>query len=37
MLVFTLTAVALAAFVMRRMRSRQGGEDAQLGSFAAVG
>ena len=38
MLVFTLAAVALAALVMRRMRARQGGgEDAQLGSMAAVG
>ena len=38
MLVFTLGAVALAALVMRRMRSRQGGgDDAQLGSLAAVG
>ncbi len=38
MLVFTLAAVGLAAIVMRRMRNRQGGgEDAQLGSLAAVG
>ncbi len=38
MLVFTLALVAVAALVMRRMRSRQGGgEDAQLGSLAAVG
>jgi spermidine/putrescine transport system permease protein len=38
MLVFTLAAVSLAAIVMRRMRLRQGGgEDAQLGSLAAVG
>ena len=38
MLVFTLVAVGLAALVMRRMRARQGGgEDAQLGSLAAVG
>jgi spermidine/putrescine transport system permease protein len=38
MLVFTLAAVSLAAIVMRRMRLRQGGgDDAQLGSLAAVG
>jgi spermidine/putrescine transport system permease protein len=38
MLVFTLAAVGLAAMVMRGMRARQGGgEDAQLGSMAAVG
>ncbi len=38
MLVFTLAAVSLAAIVMRRMRIRQGGgDDAQLGSLAAVG
>jgi spermidine/putrescine transport system permease protein len=38
MLVFTLVLVAVAALVMRRMRARQGGgEDAQLGSLAAVG
>ena len=38
MLVFTLVAVGLAALVMRRMRARQGGgDDAQLGSLAAVG
>jgi spermidine/putrescine transport system permease protein len=38
MLVFTLAAVGLAAMVMRRLRARQGGgEDAQLGSLAAVG
>ena len=38
MLVFTLAAVSLAAIVMRQMRRRQGGgEDAQLGSLAAVG
>ena len=38
MLVFTLAAVALAALVMRGMRSRQGGgESAQLGSLATVG
>jgi hypothetical protein len=38
MLVFTLSAVALAAIVMRHMRSHQGGgEDAQLGNLAAVG
>jgi spermidine/putrescine transport system permease protein len=38
MLVFTLALVAVAALVMRRMRARQGGgEDAQLGSLAAVG
>jgi spermidine/putrescine transport system permease protein len=37
MLVFTLSAVALAAIVMRHMRARQGGgEDAQLGNLAAV-
>jgi ABC-type spermidine/putrescine transport system permease subunit II len=38
MLVFTLSAVALAALVMRQMRARQGGgKDAQLGGLAAVG
>jgi spermidine/putrescine transport system permease protein len=38
MLVFTLLVVGLAALVMRGMRKRQGGgEDAQLGSLAAVG
>ena len=38
MLVFTLAAVSLAAIVMRRMRLRQGGgDDAQLGTLAAVG
>ncbi len=38
MLVFTLAAVSLAAIVIRRMRIRQGGgDDAQLGSLAAVG
>lgn len=37
MLVFTLAAVASAALVMRAMRRRQGGGDAQLGSLAAVG
>ena len=37
MLVFTLAAVSLAAIVIRRMRIRQGGgDDAQLGSLAAV-
>ncbi|MEY2582457.1 MAG: spermidine/putrescine transport system permease protein [Ilumatobacteraceae bacterium] len=37
MLVFTLSAVALAAIVMRHMRARQGGGgDAQLGNLAAV-
>ncbi len=37
MLVFTLAAVASAALVMRAMRRRQGGDDAPLGSLAAVG
>jgi spermidine/putrescine transport system permease protein len=38
MLVFTLAAVVMAALVMKRMRSRQGGgEDAQLGNLAVVG
>ncbi len=38
MLVITLMCVSLAALVMHRMRSRQGGgEDAQLGNLAAVG
>ena len=38
MLTITLLCVSLAALVMHRMRSRQGGgEDAQLGNLAAIG